>query len=82
MCRQSTAVTVQCGDTLKKLASLGSTSPLFVDTKRVATDILQQLLQVYGNNVMKSQQSAKRCCTFSSGRDNVMVTIEVDDKVP
>jgi hypothetical protein len=48
----------------------------------LATHIPQQPLQVYGNDVMKGQQVAKWCHTFSSGRDNVMVTIEVDDKVP
>jgi hypothetical protein len=48
----------------------------------LATDIPQQLLQVHGNDVMQRQQAAKWCHTFSSGRDNVTVTIEVDDKVP
>jgi len=48
----------------------------------LATDILQQLLQVYGNGVMQRQQVVKWCHTFSSGRDNMMVTIKVDDQVP
>jgi hypothetical protein len=48
----------------------------------LATDIPQQLMEVYGKDVMYGQQVAKWCHTFSFGRDHMMGTIKVDNYVP
>jgi hypothetical protein len=38
----------------------------------LAAKIHQQLMEVYGTDVMFRQQVAKCCCTFPSGKDSVM----------
>jgi hypothetical protein len=38
----------------------------------LAAKIHQQLIEVYGTDVMTRQQVAKWCCTFPSGRERAM----------
>jgi len=38
----------------------------------LAAKIYQQLMEMYGTDVISRQQVAKWCCMFPSGRDSVM----------
>jgi len=67
-------VALPCGDSLRKLVSFGSPRSyvLFMGMGVLAAKIHQQLMEVYGTDVMSRQQVAKWCLTFAFGRDNAM----------